>query len=268
MIPLALFAPGPAALAGHDADVTAWIAAVKSVDGSVVSARQAALTQSLVSALKACGAWALRDDYAVYAAESRTAALVTLKQRLTQTLSATAPTFTANQGFAGNGSSAYVDTKWNPHSSLTNYTRNSANFGVWMSVGATGNNQAYIGNDDNGSTEAKWSTSGGGTLFADINANANLSWAVGTAPTGWISVERSSSMATALYANGLLKASSSSDGSVSLLNDDFLVLATQNGGPVHFCGGTASVAAIGGALGAPVGAAEYAALNAYMAWLP
>ena len=47
------------------------------------------------------------------------------------TLSATAPTFTALEGFTGNASSAFIDTNYNPSTQGVNYQLNNAGAGIY-----------------------------------------------------------------------------------------------------------------------------------------
>lgn len=97
---------------GRDPDLAAWVAAVDA-NGGTVSAARAAIVGQFISTEKASGAWALTDDYWGLWAESATQALTSLKQRRLATVPA-APTFTADRGYAFNGSTQFIDTGFVP----------------------------------------------------------------------------------------------------------------------------------------------------------
>ena len=82
----------------------------------------------LMLGLKSSGAWAKLDLLHVFAtnATSDAAALVQWKSGFPQGTLVNSPTFTANQGFIGNGGNAYIDTNFDPTISGINYTQNNA----------------------------------------------------------------------------------------------------------------------------------------------
>jgi hypothetical protein len=95
---------------GSGSPVSAWVAAVAANGGTVSVARQALINAFVTSEINA-GNWANTDDYWMLAAENSTQALTSLKQRRLAVATA-APTFTANQGYTGNGTSQFIDTKF------------------------------------------------------------------------------------------------------------------------------------------------------------
>ena len=97
---------------GMDRDVAAWVAAVIA-NGGAVSAPRAAIVGRFIAREKASGAWALTDDYWGLWAEGEAQALTSLKQLRLATVVA-APTFTADAGYAFNGTTQYVNTGFNP----------------------------------------------------------------------------------------------------------------------------------------------------------
>ena len=82
----------------------------------------------LMLGLKSSGAWAKLDLFYVLAtnATSATDALVNWKSGFPTGTLINSPTFTANQGFTGNGGNAYIDTNFDPTTSGVNYTQDNA----------------------------------------------------------------------------------------------------------------------------------------------
>lgn len=97
-----------ALLTRQDRDLSAWGTAVVA-NGGTVSAARVGLVASLIARLRAAGTWSLYDDIFLLAAENAAQALTSLKQRRLATVTA-APTFTADRGYAFNGTSQYVNT--------------------------------------------------------------------------------------------------------------------------------------------------------------
>lgn len=95
-----------------DTDAQAYFDAVVAAGGSVSAGRKT-LLNTLITGLKTNGTWSKRDRLWVFAAENSQSALVDLKARSLATVTA-APTFTVDQGYAGNGSSSYVNTGFLP----------------------------------------------------------------------------------------------------------------------------------------------------------
>jgi surface protein len=83
--------------------------------------------------LKQDGIWSKLDTFAVFATDAEDSpgsgtsnfALIDWK-RLSQYTAINSPTFTTNDGFAGNNTSAYIDTNYNPFTSGVNYTLDNA----------------------------------------------------------------------------------------------------------------------------------------------
>jgi hypothetical protein len=82
----------------------------------------------LMLGLKSSGAWAKLDLFYVFATNATSAAdaLVNWKSGFPEGTLINSPTFTANQGFTGNGVDAYIDTNFDPTISGVNYTQNNA----------------------------------------------------------------------------------------------------------------------------------------------
>ena len=245
-----------------DADVAAWVAAVIAAGGTVSAAQQASVT-TLVQALKGCGAWALTDDYALYAVENQTQALVTLKMRITQTLAhltSSDPSFVGSRGFLGN-KDGFVNTGWDPTSGSPQYARDSARFGVWI-YSAASTSSTWVFGHDGASTNTGIELTNVGAAAGVNSAGTSSYTSAGGFTTGWHVAERTGSAAEDLIINAVQVAASTAS-SNAVASQNFTVLQINGfGGPTD---AGVSAAVYGGPLtSAAMYAAEYAALRAYM----
>lgn len=254
MLKKALFTPT------IDPDVALWATVVATSGGAVGRTRLRDVSR-LVKNLKSCGAWGLRDDYAVYAgAENATQALVTLKRRLTQVAN-NSPTLGAT-GYTGNNTTAFINTLWNPASGTWQYVQNSAAYGCWIAtdpgVAAT---KRIMGNDDDNASEMLFGTIG------QLNGGINTATLIQTTPSnrlGMIEVVRTASNAQQLFQN-TASLGTGSQVSIAIANRSFSVLAANaSGGPVGSTNSTISMAFIGAPLATAVQAAEYAAWRSFL----
>lgn len=110
------------------AESVAYFAAMSSAPDAT---RKTALN-TLIAALKTAGVWAKLDALYIMAAHDAQAARVNaLDPASVATVNGTL-TFTTDRGYAGNGSTGYLNTGWNPTTaSSPKYTQNSAHMGVW-----------------------------------------------------------------------------------------------------------------------------------------
>lgn len=83
-----------------------------------------------IVALKAAGIWALLDECWFMAAHDSQAGLLGWK-RNKDLVAVNAPTFTADRGYAGNGTTSYLNTQFIPSTHGVNYIRNDASAGVY-----------------------------------------------------------------------------------------------------------------------------------------
>ena len=109
-----------------------WIGA-SSLGYTAPSASQQTLQNTLVTDLKTAGVWNKLDVFYVFATDgdSDFATLNWKAPSSHQVTKINSPTFTANSGFTGDGSSSYLDTNYNPATSGTNYTLNDASISIW-----------------------------------------------------------------------------------------------------------------------------------------
>lgn len=126
---------GAATAGSFDTDYQAVLDRASSLGYTAPSAAQQTLQNTLVTDLKTAGVWDKLDVFYVFATDgdSDYATLNWVAPSSFQATKINSPTFTADEGFTGDGSSAYLDTNLNAQSDTTNYTLNDASFGgyVW-----------------------------------------------------------------------------------------------------------------------------------------
>lgn len=95
-------------------------------------ATRAELIDDTIIALKAAGIWDELDRLWVMAAHTEQAALLNwLNPAAGNLIAVNAPTFTVDQGHAGNGTTSYLNTQFKPSTDGVNYTLNDASFGLY-----------------------------------------------------------------------------------------------------------------------------------------
>lgn len=116
---------GPA----FDADALTLFAAM-SVQPDIT---RKALINGLILSLKSGGVWTKLDVFYGLAAHAAQAARLNWKNPAQSATAVNSPTFTTDRGYAGDGSSSYLDTGYIP--SAGSGTTNSASLGVWANAG-------------------------------------------------------------------------------------------------------------------------------------
>ena len=112
----------------------------------------AAIDNTMVVGLVSDGVWAKLGVVWVYASHTNGAGEALINWKLPGTFDATAynaPTFTAYEGFLGNGTTQYIDCNWNPSVSGVNYTQNSASMIMYIrtDVNSGGGHGSYLNTD-------------------------------------------------------------------------------------------------------------------------
>ena len=118
---------------GFDADYQAILDRSTALGYTAPSASQQTLQNTLVTDLKTAGVWDKLDVFYCFATDgdSDYATLNWKAPSSHQVTKINSPTFTADSGFTGDGSSSYLDTNYNPATSGTNYTLNDASISIW-----------------------------------------------------------------------------------------------------------------------------------------
>jgi hypothetical protein len=215
----------PSGGGAFDADYQAVLDYATTQGYTLPSAGQQTLQNQLVVDLKAGGIWNKLDTFGVFATDgSSDFALIDWK-RLSQYTAVNSPAFTTNVGFSGNGTSAYVNTNFNPSTSGVNYTLNNAS-------------RIMYGNlpDDGGYPES--AGGGGDNLTRSVNGNnrqrINQGGAgVSVAPPIWGGsnilkvINRTSIINVEMFLN--LTQTSATATSLSISNNNQWILAGNSG---------------------------------------
>jgi hypothetical protein len=163
---------------GGCSQATAFLARV-SVDGT----HQSAYT-TLICSLVTSGVWSKLDILYIFATQNSTAGLTNLTSGTYSATATGTPTFTTNQGFT-TGTNKWIDTGFNL-STGTNFTQNSASFGVWNLTSGSSYSAAlqaataYGGLNYLRPNDADYD----GSASAQVNASAATSSNPGTVTTG------------------------------------------------------------------------------------
>ncbi len=252
---------------GFDPDTLVWVNAVIA-NGGTVSAARKRLVDNLIVGLKADGLWTKLDRLWLFAAENAGSALIDLVYNWTATVTGHAPSFTIDRGYAGDGSTTYIDTAFNPSSDGQQYTLNSASLHLW-------DNTSHASD----ATESMGANDGSGN-FADIGVFSNfaadgffLRMNTGTIKTlpggasqGLGTGNRSSVSTEEAYHNGVsLGQVTSGADTIAIPSFKIFIGGTNNAGT--FSNGTTdqfAAAAMGSSFNATQMANFYARLRTYM----
>jgi len=109
-----------------DADYQAVLDYATTQGYTLPSASQQLLQNQLVVDLKDGGIWSKLDTFAVFATDGDSDFALIDWKRLTDYTAINSPTFTADEGFTGNGTSSYISTNFNASTSGVNYTLDDA----------------------------------------------------------------------------------------------------------------------------------------------
>ena len=116
---------------GFDPDYQAVLNYATTQGYPLPSSGQQIKQNQLLLDLKTASVWSKLDTFAVFATDGNSDFALIDWKRLTDYTAFNSPTFTADQGFTGNGTSAYIDTNFDPSTSGVNYTLNDASISIW-----------------------------------------------------------------------------------------------------------------------------------------
>lgn len=204
----------------------------------------------LICGMVSKGLWTKADAIYVLATQNTTSARLNLKSSSFSLTAMNSPTFTIDRGYAGNGTTSYLDTGFNPSTAGGVFTQNSASMGVWPTI-AGNTDVVEIG------VAATWT---GGTY---VNADSGTSLAFGSVNTSvvnsaqaaaggqkFVLVNRSAAGAEQIYVNGLIGGTATA-ASQAPASANVFIGGSNNSGAVSY-GSTKTIgfAWIGSSLGA------------------
>jgi hypothetical protein len=260
-------AGSPGALSAIDADAAAWRDAVVTNGGSV-SAGRLSLVGILIAALKAGGSWSLDDDIWMLVAENSIQALTSIKQRRLG-VAVNSPTFTADLGYAFDGSTNYIDTGFifSTHgvaaaannNRIAGYERTNVSANSYLAGTSSGTNRIVT---------LRPRTTGTTSVIANNSATANFTLPASDS-RGYLAGSRNTSDATGIvaYKNGaaITRTADPSGYGASLPSHNLYIGAFNNTGTAAtFRASTIGAVAVGAALTAGQELAEYTAVQAHM----
>lgn len=243
--------------------VNSWASAVVANGGSVSDARFA-LIVTFVSTLMDADIWSLTDDFFPLVAENEAQALTSLKQRRLATVTAAA-TFTADAGYAFNGTTQFINTGFIPSSHAGSMTGSNMRASVYerTNVGSSG---YAIGTSDSGTRNLGIiPRNAGGAL--QFTANAGLTtYATGITDSRGLSVaSRTAAGVFEAYKNGASVGTASPSNASVLPTRAIYIGARNNAGNADlFRASTIGWATVGASLSAAQELAYYNALQTFM----
>jgi hypothetical protein len=220
----------PAAPA-FDPATTAWAAAVVAAGGTVSSPRKT-LVDNLIVGLKTDGVWAKLDRLWLFAGENAQSADRDLVSPANPATLINSPSFTADRGYTGNGSNAYVNSNVANNAGGLKYTQDSACFFGWSNT-AGGDNGGLIGMGLAGGVSYTGiiPCHSNGNLYATINDPSN--WWMNAAntggPIGLYLLNRADSLHSSVSFNGSPFIGETTIPSAALSGENFQALATSGG---------------------------------------
>lgn len=224
------------------------------------------LINNAINALVAAGVWALLDALYVTAAETAQAAQQNWKANTFNLTPTASPTFTADRGYAGNGTTSYLATGYTPSTAGGNLTQNSAHLSVWCRNNIQSSTQIPIGSRTAAAQHQMLILPRLGTDVAAYRINQDVAGAspASTSSIGHWVMRRNGAATLALFRNG---ASFSTDTSASTgLSTAAITLDAINTGGVvgSFATHQIAAASIGGSLSDAQALAFYNVMLTYM----
>lgn len=221
---------------------------------------------TLIDGLVTDGVWSKLDALYMFAADSSANALLNLVSA-TGNATNVGATFTVDTGFAGNGSSTYVNTTVDP-STLAQFSQNSGHFSLWGNSSTASNNGLRSG-------YLNAAASSGSDLGTGAGANQSIgvingSGAVGSGGTGngpkHYLINRSGASAQQMYVNGANVASNTAASSAVVSGIPFWIGCRNFNGSANACTDQQHLmASIGSSLNGGSDAANfYARVHTYL----
>jgi hypothetical protein len=224
--------------ATEDADAASYLNAQTTPPSST----ERSLVDALVKGLKADGIWTKIDRLSLLAAETAQAARLDLRNPAKSMVATNLPTFTANRGYTGDASSAFLDFGEPLAFSGANFVQDSGSIFYVCNLGsATVGLQGHIGNTGALRAGISARNNSGNNTFA-INDSTATAYAGTGIRTGFRCASRVESTTKRIYnADGLVTAVAVASTSVSATNgcalrstasysDDRLAVAGSAGG--------------------------------------
>lgn len=248
--------PGPSL----DPSTIAWVNAVIANGGSVSAARQT-IVDNLVVGLKADGIWTKLDRLWLFAVENTASALTDLIA--TALATNTAATFTADDGYTGNGLTAFINSGYNPTLTVQNYVLDSACLFGWKFDAGSDGGPLVASNQAGGANNwvRIFPVFTDTNVYFDVNANPSTALGGQSADTGLWLINRTNNTNEQIDRNGS-QLTDAVVASNTLPNDNFTAMKEESTG--LFYSKTISCMGFGGGLSGADRTNIYNRIRTYM----
>ena len=153
------------------------------------------------------------------------------------------PTFTANQGYTGNGTTNYLNTNYNPTTNGVKYTLDSASLYVYSRTNVS-NSKFDIGHA-NATSYSALDIRDGGSFYRSINQVGLVSGTAVANSLGLFAGVRTNSVNVISYRNGVSLLTNSTNSSTLINNNIYVLALNSNGAAAAFSPRQLSLSAIG-----------------------
>ena len=184
---------------GLDADYQAVLDYGTAQGYTLPSASQQVLQNQLVVDLKAAGVWSKLDTFAVFATDGDSDFALIDWKRLSDYTAVNSPTFTTNQGFQGNGTSAYINSNFNILNDSVNMLNDDASLGAYVFTAQT------IGLEILGTDDSTNRIRNANNVLQRVLATSNAATAIDLSGTGLISGYKNSLSNWTFYKDNVQK---------------------------------------------------------------
>jgi methionine-rich copper-binding protein CopC len=246
---------------GSDADADAYIAeATTPPDGT----RQSVIT-ALVVALKAGGVWTKLDVLYLFAAHEEDLAKINLKDPAAYPADpVNTPTHTVDRGYAGNGTSSFINTHYIPSSAGLTMTQDSGHISVWSRTNDQQDRQDMGVIAGGNAIVLQTRIAANSKSFVAINDMSYSDMGTPGTSAGHFIANRAASGTKELFRDGVSQATASVS-STGLPNDRIYICASRDSGtPGNYTTRQYAAASIGAGFTSGEADAFYDALAAYM----
>jgi hypothetical protein len=169
-----------------DPDYQAVLDFATSEGDTLPSASQQILQNNVVLSLKDKGLWNKKDAFGLFATDGNVDFALICWKRLIKMNAISSPSFSANAGVTGNGTSSYIDTLFVPSTNGVNFLQDDAG----VSINCTGGVESYVigtSSTANGNVRIRKKNYSDSQINGDIiNANLDMS------PDGNLHMDRNS----------------------------------------------------------------------------
>jgi len=215
--------------AAFSASATAYFNQVTSNGGSLTNAEKTYIN-TFIGALGTD--FAEFDRLWIHGLSNSVAARTSLANPTSTMITAVnSPTFTASQGYTGNGTNSYLNTNYNPTTNGVKYTLDSASLYVYSRTDL--NAFKFDIGHANATSYSALDIRDGGSFYRSINQFSLVSGIAVANSLGLFSGVRVGTFDVRSYKNGVSLLNSSTNSS-TLINNNIYVLALNNNGTTAF----------------------------------